>query len=108
MFFLEWDEVMFFLLQYLQIDRLICFKGFFWVFKVREKDIEMFFEFSCSKFIGYILGSDMNIVVGLFRLIYESIKILKQYKYMLIVEVQVQMEEEYFCFFFLGGEEEVE
>ncbi|XP_059399022.1 striatin-interacting protein 1 homolog isoform X1 [Carassius carassius] len=87
----------------------VCFpKGLPWAPKVREKDIEQFLESSRSKFIGYTLGNDTDTVVGLPRPIHESIKTLKQHKYVSIAEVQIAKEEEYQKTPLSGGEEELE
>lgn len=83
-------------------------KGLPWAPKVREKDIETFLECSRSKFIGYTLGSDTNTVVGLPRPIHESIKTLKQHKYVSITEIQIAKEEDYQKSPLSGGEEQIE
>uniref|UniRef100_A0A8C6KXW8 Striatin interacting protein 1 n=1 Tax=Nothobranchius furzeri TaxID=105023 RepID=A0A8C6KXW8_NOTFU len=75
---------------------------------LKEKDIESFLESSRSKFIGYTLGSDTDTVVGLPRPIHESIKTLKQHKYISIAEIQIAKEEEYQKTPLSVGEEEVE
>ncbi|XP_072521994.1 striatin-interacting protein 1 homolog isoform X2 [Salminus brasiliensis] len=89
-------------------DRVSFPKGLPWAPKVREKDIENFLECSRSKFIGYTLGNDTDTVVGLPRPIHESIKTLKQHKYISIAEVQIAKEEEFQKTPLSGGEEEVE
>ncbi|XP_078091895.1 striatin-interacting protein 1 homolog isoform X7 [Mustelus asterias] len=65
-----------------------------WATKVREKDIEEFLEVSRCKFIGFTLGNDTETLVGLPRPIHNSVKTLKQHKYVSIAEVQAKMEEE--------------
>ncbi|XP_078410808.1 striatin-interacting protein 1-like isoform X2 [Cetorhinus maximus] len=65
-----------------------------WATKVREKDIEDFLEVSRCKFIGFTLGNDTETLVGLPRPIHNSVKTLKQHKYVSIAEVQAKMEEE--------------
>ncbi|XP_061770527.1 striatin-interacting protein 1 homolog isoform X3 [Nerophis ophidion] len=69
-------------------------KGLPWAPKVREKDIEHFLETSRNKFIGFTLGNDTETLVGLPRPIHESVKTLKQHKYISIAEVQMKREEE--------------
>uniref|UniRef100_A0A3Q3Q673 Striatin interacting protein 2 n=1 Tax=Monopterus albus TaxID=43700 RepID=A0A3Q3Q673_MONAL len=69
-------------------------KGLPWAPKVREKDIEHFLETSRNKFIGFTLGNDTETLVGLPRPIHESVKTLKQHKYVSIAEVQIKREEE--------------
>uniref|UniRef100_A0A8C6UTT5 Striatin interacting protein 2 n=1 Tax=Neogobius melanostomus TaxID=47308 RepID=A0A8C6UTT5_9GOBI len=68
--------------------------GLPWAPKVREKDIEHFLETSRNKFIGFTLGNDTETLVGLPRPIHESVKTLKQHKYVSIAEVQIKREEE--------------
>ncbi|XP_069797915.1 striatin-interacting protein 1-like isoform X3 [Narcine bancroftii] len=87
-------------------ERLSLPKGLPWAPKVREKDIETFLESSRSKFIGYTLGCDTDTVVGLPRPIHESIKTLKQHKYIAIAEVQIKKEEEYLKKPLSAGDEE--
>ncbi|RXM99870.1 Adenosylhomocysteinase 3 [Acipenser ruthenus] len=60
----------------------------------REKDIEHFLETSRNKFIGFTLGNDIDTLVGLPRPIHESVKTLKQHKYISIAEVQIKKEDE--------------
>uniref|UniRef100_A0A674P599 Striatin interacting protein 2 n=1 Tax=Takifugu rubripes TaxID=31033 RepID=A0A674P599_TAKRU len=79
-----------------------------WAPKVREKDIEHFLETSRNKFIGFTLGSDVETLVGLPRPIHESVKTLKQHKYVSIAEVQMKREEELQQCPLTLGEEEVE
>uniref|UniRef100_A0A8C7P766 Striatin interacting protein 2 n=1 Tax=Oncorhynchus mykiss TaxID=8022 RepID=A0A8C7P766_ONCMY len=69
-------------------------KGLPWAPKVREKDIEHFLETSRNKFIGFTLGNDTETLVGLPRPIHESVKTLKQHKYVSIAEMQIKREEE--------------
>ncbi|CAG06830.1 unnamed protein product, partial [Tetraodon nigroviridis] len=92
---LERDEVMPVPIPHLPAERMSFPKGLPWAPKVREKDIENFLESSRSKFIGYTLGNDTDTVVGLPRPIHESIKTLKQHKYVSIAEIQITKEEEY-------------
>ncbi|XP_066526737.1 striatin-interacting protein 1 homolog isoform X2 [Hoplias malabaricus] len=89
-------------------DRVSFPKGLPWAPKVREKDIENFLECSRSKFIGYTLGNDTDTVVGLPRPIHESIKTLKQHKYVSVAEIQIAKEEEYQKTPLSGGEEAFE
>uniref|UniRef100_A0A3B4U1Z5 Striatin interacting protein 2 n=1 Tax=Seriola dumerili TaxID=41447 RepID=A0A3B4U1Z5_SERDU len=81
-------------------------KGLPWAPKV-EKDIEHFLETSRNKFIGFTLG-DTETLVGLPRPIHESVKTLKQHKYVSIAEVQIKKEEELQQCPMTLGEEEVE
>uniref|UniRef100_A0A3Q3N6U4 Striatin interacting protein 1 n=1 Tax=Mastacembelus armatus TaxID=205130 RepID=A0A3Q3N6U4_9TELE len=92
---LERDEVMPPPIPHPPSERVSFPKGLPWAPKVREKDIENFLESSRSKFIGYTLGSDTDTVVGLPRPIHESIKTLKQHKYVSIAEIQITKEEEF-------------
>ncbi|XP_041944830.1 striatin-interacting protein 1 homolog isoform X3 [Alosa alosa] len=105
---LERDEVMPLPPPQPPCERLSFPKGLPWAPKVREKDIETFLESSRSKFIGYTLGNDIDTVVGLPRPIHESIKTLKQHKYVSIAEIQMAKEEEYQKTPLSGGEEEVD
>ncbi|KAG7219276.1 hypothetical protein INR49_019224 [Caranx melampygus] len=105
---LERDEVMPPPIPHPPSERVSFPKGLPWAPKVREKDIENFLESSRSKFIGYTLGSDTDTVVGLPRPIHESIKTLKQHKYVSIAEIQITKEEEFQKTPLSGGEEEVE
>ncbi|KAL4640734.1 hypothetical protein GN956_G11605 [Arapaima gigas] len=89
-------------------ERLSFPKGLPWAPKVREKDIEQFLETSRNKFIGFTLGSDTETLVGLPRPIHESVKTLKQHKYVSIAEVQIKREEELQQCPLTMGEEEVE
>uniref|UniRef100_A0A8C3AVY8 Striatin interacting protein 2 n=1 Tax=Cyclopterus lumpus TaxID=8103 RepID=A0A8C3AVY8_CYCLU len=84
-------------------------KGLPWAPKVREKDIEHFLETSRNKFIGFTLGNDTDTLVGLPRPIHESVKTLKQHKYVSIAEVQIKKEDELQqCPMSLGEEEVAE
>ncbi|XP_037098896.1 LOW QUALITY PROTEIN: striatin-interacting protein 1 homolog [Syngnathus acus] len=83
-------------------------KGLPWAPKVREKDIEHFLETSRNKFIGFTLGNDTETLVGLPRPIHESVKTLKQHKYVSIAEVQMKREEELQQCPLSLGEEEVD
>ncbi|XP_030072859.1 striatin-interacting protein 2 [Microcaecilia unicolor] len=83
-------------------------KGLPWAPKVREKDIENFLETSRSKFIGFTLGHDTDTLVGLPRPIHESVKTLKQHKYIPIADVQIKNEEDLERCPVSLGEEEVE
>ncbi|XP_042563860.1 striatin-interacting protein 1 homolog isoform X1 [Clupea harengus] len=105
---LERDEVMPQPVPQPPCERLSFPKGLPWAPKVREKDIENFLESSRSKFIGYTLGNDIETVVGLPRPIHESIKTLKQHKYISVAEIQIAKEEEYQKTPLSGGEEEVD
>ncbi|KAE8298584.1 Striatin-interacting protein 1-like protein [Larimichthys crocea] len=105
---LERDEVMPPPIPHPPSERVSFPKGLPWAPKVREKDIENFLESSRSKFIGYTLGNDTDTVVGLPRPIHESIKTLKQHKYVSIAEIQIAKEEEFQKTPLSGGEEEVE
>ncbi|XP_018421302.1 PREDICTED: striatin-interacting protein 2 isoform X1 [Nanorana parkeri] len=87
----------------------VCFpKGLPWAPKVREKDIETFLEMSRNKFIGFTLGHDTDTLVGLPRPIHESVKILKQHKYVSVSDVQIKKEQELENCPMSLGEEEVE
>ncbi|XP_034720015.1 striatin-interacting protein 1 homolog [Etheostoma cragini] len=83
-------------------------KGLPWAPKVREKDIEHFLETSRNKFIGFTLGNDTDTLVGLPRPIHESVKTLKQHKYVSIAEVQIKKEDDLQQCPMTLGEEEVE
>uniref|UniRef100_A0A8B9LUF3 Striatin interacting protein 2 n=1 Tax=Astyanax mexicanus TaxID=7994 RepID=A0A8B9LUF3_ASTMX len=89
-------------------DRVSFPKGLPWAPKVREKDIEHFLETSRNKFIGFTLGNDTETLVGLPRPIHESVKTLKQHKYVSIAEVQIKREEELQQCPMTMGDEEVE
>uniref|UniRef100_A0A672RU95 Striatin-interacting protein 1 homolog n=1 Tax=Sinocyclocheilus grahami TaxID=75366 RepID=A0A672RU95_SINGR len=89
-------------------ERLSFPKGLPWAPKVREKDIEHFLETSRNKFIGFTLGNDTDTLVGLPRPIHESVKTLKQHKYVSVAEVQIKREEELQQCPMTMGEEEVE
>ncbi|XP_015198321.2 striatin-interacting protein 1 homolog isoform X1 [Lepisosteus oculatus] len=105
---LERDEVMPPPIPHPPSERVSFPKGLPWAPKVREKDIENFLESSRSKFIGYTLGNDTDTVVGLPRPIHESIKTLKQHKYISVAEIQIRKEEEFQKTPLSGGEEEVD
>ncbi|KAK1901627.1 Striatin-interacting protein 1 like [Dissostichus eleginoides] len=105
---LERDEVMPPPIPQPPSERVSFPKGLPWAPKVREKDIENFLESSRSKFIGYTLGNDTDTVVGLPRPIHESIRTLKQHKYISIAEIQIAKEEEFQKTPLSGGEEDVE
>eukprot|EP00069_Balaena_mysticetus_P013117 bmy_08077T0 len=78
----------------LSAERVAFPKGLPWTPKVRQKDIEHFLEMSRNKFIGFTLGQDTDTLVGLPRPIHESVKTLKQHKYISIADVQIKNEEE--------------
>ncbi|OWK06527.1 hypothetical protein Celaphus_00012244 [Cervus elaphus hippelaphus] len=75
----------------LSAERVAFPKGLPWAPK---KDIEHFLEMSRNKFIGFTLGQDTDTLVGLPRPIHESVKTLKQHKYVSIADVQIKNEEE--------------
>ncbi|XP_053409582.1 striatin-interacting protein 2 isoform X1 [Nycticebus coucang] len=79
---------------HLSAERVAFPKGLPWAPKVRQKDIEHFLEMSRNKFIGFTLGQDTDTLVGLPRPIHESVKTLKQHKYISIADVQIKNEEE--------------
>ncbi|XP_064200917.1 striatin-interacting protein 1 homolog isoform X2 [Anguilla rostrata] len=89
-------------------ERLSFPKGLPWAPKVREKDIEHFLETSRNKFIGFTLGNDTETLVGLPRPIHESVKTLKQHKYISLAEVQIKREETLQQCPMTMGEEDVE
>ncbi|XP_074919669.1 striatin-interacting protein 2 isoform X3 [Chelonoidis abingdonii] len=78
------------------------------LWKVLLKDIEHFLEASRNKFIGFTLGQDTDTLVGLPRPIHESVKTLKQHKYVSISDVQIKNEEELEKCPMSLGEEEVQ
>uniref|UniRef100_A0A8C5R5R0 Striatin interacting protein 2 n=1 Tax=Leptobrachium leishanense TaxID=445787 RepID=A0A8C5R5R0_9ANUR len=90
------------------MERVSFPRGLPWAPKVREKDIEDFLEMSRNKFIGFTLGHDTNTLVGLPRPIHESVKVLKQHKYISIGDIQTKKELELEQCPMLLGEEEVE
>nr|XP_014346930.1 PREDICTED: striatin-interacting protein 2 [Latimeria chalumnae] len=90
------------------IERVSFPKGLPWTPKVREKDIENFLEASRNKFIGFTVGNDIETLVGLPRPIHESVKTLKQHKYISIADMQVKKEEELQQCPMSLGEEDVE
>ncbi|NXD73366.1 STRP2 protein, partial [Eolophus roseicapillus] len=92
----------------LPIDRVSFPKGLPWAPKVRQKDIEHFLEASRTKFIGFTLGRDTETLIGLPRPIHESVKTLKQHKYVSISDIQVKNEEELEKCPMSLGEEEVQ
>ncbi|OXB69792.1 UNVERIFIED_CONTAM: hypothetical protein H355_005188, partial [Colinus virginianus] len=73
-----------------------------------QKDIEHFLEASRNKFIGFTLGQDTETLIGLPRPIHESVKTLKQHKYVSISDVQIKNEEELEKCPMSLGEEEVQ
>ncbi|KAJ8269741.1 hypothetical protein COCON_G00123480 [Conger conger] len=89
-------------------ERLAFPKGLPWAPKVREKDIEHFLETSRNKFIGFTLGNDTETLVGLPRPIHESVKTLKQHKYISLSEVQIKREDSLQQCPMTLGEEDVE
>ncbi|KAM3927612.1 striatin-interacting protein 2 [Leptodactylus fuscus] len=90
------------------MERVSFPKGLPWAPKVRQKDIEDFLEMSRNKFIGFTLGHDTDTLVGLPRPIHESVKILKQHKYVSIADIQIKKEEELERCPMSLGEEDVE
>uniref|UniRef100_A0A8B9F4D6 Striatin interacting protein 2 n=1 Tax=Amazona collaria TaxID=241587 RepID=A0A8B9F4D6_9PSIT len=76
--------------QRLPIERVSFPKGLPWAPKVRQKDIEHFLEASRNKFIGFTLGQDTETLIGLPRPIHESVKTLKQVRWWLQGEEEVQ------------------
>ncbi|NXL38858.1 STRP2 protein, partial [Glaucidium brasilianum] len=90
------------------IERVSFPKGLPWAPKVRQKDIEQFLEASRNKFIGFTLGQDTETLIGLPRPIHESVKTLKQHKYVSISDVQIKNEEELEKCPMSLGEEEVQ
>uniref|UniRef100_A0A8C0UDQ1 Striatin interacting protein 2 n=1 Tax=Cyanistes caeruleus TaxID=156563 RepID=A0A8C0UDQ1_CYACU len=94
--------------QRLPIERVSFPKGLPWAPKVRQKDIEHFLEASRNKFIGFTLGQDTETLIGLPRPIHESVKTLKQHKYVSISDIQIKNEEELEKCPMSLGEEEVQ
>ncbi|XP_043944773.1 striatin-interacting protein 2 [Protopterus annectens] len=92
----------------LPIERVSFPKGLPWAPKVREKDIENFLEVCRNKFVGFTLGNDIDTLVGLPRPIHESVKILKQHKYVSIADMQMRKEDELQQCPMSLGEEKVE
>ncbi|NXD07582.1 STRP2 protein, partial [Nothocercus nigrocapillus] len=90
------------------IEKVSFPKGLPWAPKVRQKDIEHFLEASRNKFIGFTLGQDTETLIGLPRPIHESVKTLKQHKYVSISDVQIKNEEELEKCPMSLGEEEVQ
>ncbi|XP_070611015.1 LOW QUALITY PROTEIN: striatin-interacting protein 2 [Erythrolamprus reginae] len=88
------------------VDKVSFPKGLPWAPKVRQKDIEHFLETSRNKFIGFTLGQDTETLVGLPCPIHESVKTLKEHKYISVAEVQIKNEEDMEkCPISLGEEE---
>ncbi|KAM8820889.1 striatin-interacting protein 2 [Eudromia elegans] len=90
------------------VEKVSFPKGLPWAPKVRQKDIEHFLEASRNKFIGFTLGQDTDTLIGLPRPIHESVKTLKQHKYVSISDVQIKNEEELEKCPMSLGEEEVQ
>ncbi|XP_010211447.1 PREDICTED: LOW QUALITY PROTEIN: striatin-interacting protein 2-like, partial [Tinamus guttatus] len=90
------------------VEKVSFPKGLPWAPKVRQKDIEHFLEASRNKFIGFTLGQDTETLIGLPRPIHESVKTLKQHKYVSISDVQIKNEEELEKCPMSLGEEEVQ
>ncbi|KAK9400284.1 striatin-interacting protein 2 [Crotalus adamanteus] len=92
------------------VEKVSFPKGLPWApqSQVRQKDIEHFLETSRNKFIGFTLGQDTDTLVGLPCPIHESVKTLKEHKYISVAEVQIKNEEEMEKWPISLGEEDVQ
>ncbi|KAM3832679.1 striatin-interacting protein 2 isoform 2-T2 [Vipera latastei] len=90
------------------VEKVSFPRGLPWAPKVRQKDIEHFLETSRNKFIGFTLGRDTDTLAGLPCPIHESVKTLKEHKYISVAEVQIKNEEEMEKCPISLGEEEVQ
>lgn len=73
---------------------LMISKGLPWQTKVRQKDIEQFFNQVRQKFLKYNLPDDYTTTAGLPTPILESIEVLRKHLYISLSEIQIKREEE--------------
>lgn len=69
-------------------------KGLPWVSKVRNKDMDAFFDYTRSKFIGYTLPLDRTTTAGFPEPILEGIEILRSHIYVSLSEIQIRREDD--------------
>lgn len=68
-------------------------RGLPWVTKVRYKEMDAFLDQTRTKFLGYVLpGNDRSTTAGLPEPILEGIKVLQNYVYVSLSEVQMERE----------------
>lgn len=65
-----------------------------WQPKIRQREIDAFFNQVRKKFIGYILPDDSTTTAGLPAPILESIEVLRKHLYVSLAEVQIKREDE--------------
>lgn len=73
---------------------LMISKGLPWQTKVRQKDIEQFFNQVRQKFLKYNLPDDYTTTAGLPSPILESIEVLRKHLYISLSEMQIKREDE--------------
>lgn len=65
-----------------------------WSPKVRQRDLEYFFEQTRAKFIGFQVPQDTGSLAGMPHPIHEAVKVLKKHLYTSLADVQIKREEE--------------
>lgn len=65
-----------------------------WKPKVRQKDVDVFLESACIKFLGYNLQTNFENLSGLPQPIHDGVKILKDHLYTSLADVQIKKEED--------------
>ncbi len=69
-------------------------KGLPWSPKVRQRDLDYFFNQTRSKFVRFLLPGDRTTSAGLPEPILEGIKILQSHMYISLTELQIKKEED--------------
>lgn len=62
-----------------------------WTPKVRQKDIDMFLDYTRMKFIGFTVENDQTTMAGLPPSILEGVEILKKHLYKSLIDIQIEV-----------------
>lgn len=73
---------------------LLGFRTLPWSPKVRQRDLEYFFEQTRAKFIGFQVPQDTSSLAGMPQPIHEAVRVLKKHLYTSLADVQIKREEE--------------
>ncbi|XP_059091844.1 striatin-interacting protein 1-like [Tigriopus californicus] len=65
-----------------------------WTPKVRQKDVDQFFDYTRMKFVGFTLDDDHTTLAGLPHSIQEGVYTLKKHMYKSLSEIQIEREDD--------------